>query len=519
MKFKALFFIIGIGVILPKLQAEVVLAPIFNDNMVLQRQKAVPVWGRAKAREVITVTFKGQTIETTADEDGHWQVQLNPMDAATEASTLTVSGENQIALTNVLVGEVWLGSGQSNMSWKLSSPGLYETEIAESKQYPLIRLFSVPKPTSAWQTWNVAAPETVKDFSAVAYFFGLALHKKLKVPIGLIQSSVGSTEIEAWMSIDSLLALELPTITSRIQAESETKKNFDPQQLEQKLLQWQQAVQTAREGGEKPPHRPKTLWHPNDSPWIAGNLYQHMIEPIIPYAIQGVIWYQGESNAQHADQYQQLFPALIHSWRQAWQADEFAFLYVQLANFMALQTQPVEDADWPFLREAQLMTLALPNTAMVSVIDLGEAQNIHPPRKQEVGERLARAARALTYGEDIVYSGPLYDAMKIEGDKIKIIFKYSDNGLVAQGDKLKGFAIAGKDRQWFWAEAKIDQSNTVIVHAPQLEAPVAVRYSWANNPVGNLYNQAGLPASPFRTDNWEQESQFWRFLRRHLPWF
>jgi len=523
---KVLLSIIAMGAFFTAVNAEVKLPAVFNHHMVLQQQKAVPIWGQARAGEAITVHFKEQTVKTVANDNGAWQVTLKPMAATYEGDTLVVTADNEIRLTDVVVGEVWLCSGQSNMHWQVAATGLYETEIAESKQYPLMRLFSVPEltiePKVKRQSWEVVTPVTVKDFSAVGYFFGLALYKKLKVPIGLIHASVGNTQIEAWMNIDTLLKLKIPAITTRINSELAIKERFDQHKemaLQHELLKWKQAVQTAQAQGEKPPLRPETLWHPEQSPWMAGNLYQQMIKPLIPYAIRGVIWYQGESNAKNAKQYQKLFPALIRSWRQAWQADEFPFLYVQLANFLAVQTQPIEDASWPFLREAQLMTLSVANTAMVSAIDLGETNTIHPPRKKEVAERLAQAAFGLAYGVDIVYSGPLYEHMKIEANKIIITFKHSGSGLIAKGDKLNGFAIAGKDKQWLWAQAKIDTDNTVVVQSDKLEAPVAVRYSWANNPIGNLYNKEGLPAFPFRTDNWQQESKFWRFLRRNTPWF
>ncbi|MDY6991946.1 MAG: sialate O-acetylesterase, partial [Pseudomonadota bacterium] len=366
--------LLSMGAFFTAVKAEVKLPAVFNHHMVLQQQKAVPIWGQARAGEAITLHFKEQIVKTVANDNGAWQVTLNPMAATHEGDRLTVTGDNEIQLTDVVVGEVWLCSGQSNMHWKVAATGLYETEIAESKQYPLIRLFSVPYPISKRRTWHIATPATVNTFSAVGYFFGLALYKTLKVPIGLIHASVGGTQIESWMRIDTLLKLKIPAITTRINSELAIKARLDQHQemaLQDELLKWKQAVRTARAQGEKPPPRAKTLWHPEQSPWMAGNLYQQMIKPIIPYAIRGVIWYQGESNAKNAKQYQKLFPALIRSWRQAWQADEFPFLYVQLANFLAEQTQPVEGGSWPFLREAQLMTLSVPNTAMISAIDLG----------------------------------------------------------------------------------------------------------------------------------------------------
>jgi sialate O-acetylesterase len=423
--------------------AEVKLPGVFGDHMVLQRDVAVPVWGWAEPGGEVTVTLAGQSQTAAADKDGKWSLRLNRMPAG-GPYTLKVRGSSTLELGDVLVGEVWLCSGQSNMAMAVSGCNQYAEEQAAA-DLPKIRHFTVPRrnaqapETTCGGAWTVCSPQTVGKFSGTAYFFGRTLHKELNVPVGLINSSVGGTPIEAWTG-------------------------------------------------------------PKDS----GPLYNGMIAPLAPYAIRGAIWYQGERNAKvgQPEAYAAQLPALIGGWRGVWGQGDFPFLYVQLPNYTQPQQQPVENAGWVQIREAMLKTLAVPNTGMAVTVDLGEAGNIHPKNKQDVGKRLALWALAKTYGRDLVYCGPLYRSMRNEGDKIIVRFDQAGGGLVAKGDQLKGFAIAGADKEFRWADAAIE-GDTVVVRSPQVKDPAAVRYAWASNPDGNLYNKAGLPASPFRTDDWE----------------
>jgi sialate O-acetylesterase len=418
---------------------------------------------------------------------------------------MTIAGKNVIEIDNIMSGEVWVCSGQSNMQWSVQNSNNPKEEIAAA-DYPNVRLFSVTrkvaqKPLKDCQgSWAPCSPETVPGFSAVAYYFGRKLHKDLDVPIGLIHTSWGGTPAEAWTRKEVLEAE--PDFKPILTRHAERLANF-PQakkDYEKKLQDWQQAAAKAKEEGKKAPRRPRAPLGP-DSPHSPAGLYNAMIAPLIPYGIQGAIWYQGESNAGRAYQYRKLFSAMITNWRKDWGQGDFPFLFVQLANFMQTKPEPAESA-WAELREAQTMALSLPNAGMATIIDIGEADDIHPRNKQDVGKRLALWALAETYDKDIVYSGPLYKSMKVRRAKVVISFDHVGGGLVARdGEALKGFAIAGADRKFVWADAKID-GDTVVVSSENVANPVAVRYAWADNPVCNLYNKADLPASPFRTDDW-----------------
>ena len=498
---------------------------IFFDHMVLQRGMDVPVWGWADPGEKVTVSFAGQEVTATADADGNWSVRLAPLAASDEPRELVVAGSaNEERFSDVLVGEVWVCSGQSNMQWPVQASQDAEGEIAAA-DLPRIRLFTVQNVTAdepqrdTKATWKVCTPESVRDFSAVGFFFGRSLLEHLDVPVGLIDSSWGGTPAESWTSRERLLEHHL--LRPIVRQWDRWVEGYDPdkarEEHEARLEEWKKQAEVAREAGEQPPRLPR-LNDPRTNPHRPASLYNAMIAPIIPYAIRGAIWYQGESNAGRAFQYRTLFPVMIRDWRDRWGQGDFPFLFVQLANFLAVQQQPVQaDATWPFLREAQLLTLELPDTGMASAIDVGEAENIHPKNKQEVGRRLALAARALAYGEDVVYSGPIAraDRAKIQDGKAVLTFDHVGSGLRAinralpEGapqdlpeSQLLGFAIAGEDRQWHWARAEITGPDTVVVWSEAVPEPVAVRYGWANNPFGNLENSGGLPASPFRTDAW-----------------
>jgi sialate O-acetylesterase len=442
---------------------------------------------------------------------------------------MTISGKNTITIKNILVGEVWVCSGQSNMAMSVRSSANAEKEIAEAN-YPGIRLFTVERKVAEQPqsdcvgSWTSCSPETVGDFSAVAYYFGRELHKELARatlwtgsnqpsagPIGLIHTSWGGTPAEAWTRREILEKYDdfAPILTRYEDAVAkypQAKAEYD-----QQLAQWKEAVEKAKTAGEKPPRQPGAPLGPGHHHSPAG-LYNAMIAPLIPYGIQGAIWYQGEANVGRAYQYRTLFPVMIKNWRNDWGQNNFPFLFVQLPNFKAVNPQPSE-SDWAELREAQLKTLDLVNTGMAVIIDIGEADDIHPKNKQDVGKRLALWALAKTYGKPLVYSGPIYKSMKVEGDKIILQFDYVGGGLVARlprgssvgqaggGEPLKGFAIAGADRKFVLADARME-ADGIVVSSGEVSEPVAVRYAWADNPVCNLYNKEGLPASPFRTDDW-----------------
>ncbi len=478
-------------------RGDVVPAGILGDHMVVQRDLPVKIWGTASNGESITVTLADRKAATRADDRGQWQVSLEPLTAG-GPHQLTIAGGNTITFNDVLVGEVWICSGQSNMAWPVMRAMNAQNEIKEA-DYPRIRLLSIPRgpadePRSNIEArWQICSPDTVGAFSAVGYFFGRELHKAVNVPVGLIDSSVGGTPAEAWtpravLEAEPDFAPIFESWQKRIaQAAAEEKNQAGGRPRDQRRAA---SAPAARRGVDprKSPQRPTVL-------------YNAMIHPLIPYTIRGAVWYQGESNAGRAYQYRKLFPAMIQSWRDAWRQGDFPFLFVQLANFQSSQKEPFASA-WAELREAQTMTLSLPNTGMAVITDIGDPKDIHPANKQEVGRRLALAARAMVHGEKIPFSGPLYESMAVEGDAVRIRFKHVDGGLeAAGGGPLNGFAIAGEDRTFVEAQAAID-GDTVVVRSGKVARPAAVRYAWADAPPCSLFNKAGLPASPFRTDDW-----------------
>ncbi|NDW08587.1 sialate O-acetylesterase [Dysgonomonas sp. 520] len=636
------------------LSAKIVLPKIFTDNMVLQQQTDAPIWGKAtpEAAVKIITSWDNQSYSVKADSNGNWKVKVKTPKAG-GPYTISVSDGKSLKLNNILIGEVWVCSGQSNMEMPLAGWGKvndYENEIAKAN-YPQIRLLHVEQSTSTTPLddlkatrggWRECSPETVADFSSVAYFFGRNLNEKLNVPIGLINTSWGGTLAEAWTSGESLEYMpdfrdEVKVISSVSEEEAQRlyEQNFEkwsrnildndkgykngfpvwanldanddswqemslPGFWEEKSLKdfdgivWMRKVidipaswsgkelelnlamiddndityfngeKIGETNGYNVPRKykiPKKLvkagkavitvrvtdtggggglygesanmflslsgkkdnaislsgmwkYYPSinlkdfdKAPQsVAGNpnrptvLYNAMINPLVSYAIQGAIWYQGEANEERGYQYRELLPLLIRDWRKQWGRD-FPFYFVQLANYKPATSEP-QESDWAELREAQLQTLCLENTGMAVTIDIGEGNDIHPKNKQDVGLRLALNARAKTYGEKVSYSGPIYDSYQLEGNKIRIRFKHTDNGLKAKnGAKLKGFAIAGSDHKFYWADAVIDKDE-VVVYSPKVPFPVSVRYAWADNPDCNLYNGSNLPASPFRTDDW-----------------
>lgn len=486
--------------------AEVKLPAVIGENMVLQRGVDVPVWGWADPGEEVTVAFQGQRVTTRADGDGKWVVKFAPLEAG-GAFEMTLAGTKTITLSNVLVGDVWICSGQSNMEWMVQHCDNGVEEVAKA-YHPTMRLFSIANNASAKPLedckgrWEVCRPSTVGDFSGVGYFFGREINEELEVPVGLINASWGGTPVETWISRDAqdqefrgIVDKWEPVLREHAPAVSDYYHEMGESMDD---VYYALYAGTAVAAGPAPPEVSVKL---SSVPGIPGWCYNAMIAPVIPYAIKGAIWYQGESNASRAYQYRHLFPALIKDWRRVWGQGDFPFLFVQLANFRKVMDKPKE-SNWAELREAQLMTLALPNTAMAVAIDIGDADDIHPGNKQEVGRRLALGALHVAYDKDLVHSGPLYDSMLIERGKIRLRFKHTGSGLVSKGGRpLKGFAIAGEDERFVWGNARID-GNEVEVSSRDVPNPVAVRYAWADNPVCNLYNNEDLPASPFRTDDW-----------------
>lgn len=629
--------------------AEVKLPGLFSDHMVLQQRRPVPVWGWARPGEKITVTLRGTTRRAITDSNGRWRVLL-PVMTAGGPFNLTVSGTRTIVLKDVLVGEVWVMSGQSNMNFQLRRAKGGEQEAAAAGNYSQIRLFTVPLTSATTpqenvaSSWQLCTPETAGDFSAVAYFFGKELHRKLSVPIGLIHTSWPGTTAEEWTDYASLrsdqafarilerwdhatpdekrragkllpFSLEFDDFElvkkGSDEAASRVFSNFDDgtsrnalggywiydwelanhsgfalegpgrgsngssahvsgelaagetslfqttfsadgspadlssyagirfhyrgrgvfkvHSLQPTITDWDNyatSVFTAKPDwqvatvwfkdlrqagwGKVLPFTPQslsglmieTLRSADDDNRPASALFNGMIAPLIPYAIRGAGWYQGESNATRAAQYRKLLPAMIRGWRRAWGEGDFPFLIVQLPNYGSPEMEPGESW-WAELREAQLQTLnVLPNTGLAVTIDIGEADDVHPQDKMHVGQRLAAWAIGTTYAQPGIYSGPLYESAQPEGDAVRIWFRHTGGRLITMdGRPLRGFAIAGADRKFRRAEARID-GDTIVVSSPDVPSPIAARYAWAGNPECNLTNLEGLPASPFRTDSW-----------------
>ncbi len=491
-------------------RADVKLPAMFSDQAVLQREMPAPVWGWADPGEEVKVSIAGQTKTATADDKGEWKVTLDPLKVG-KPLTLVVEGKNRLEVKDILVGEVWLCSGQSNMEFPLVAAMDGDLEVAAAK-HPQIRLVRVKEPGSQTPVedflgeWQVCSPKSAPGFSAVGYFFGRELHDQLRVPIGLIDDSWGGSACEAWIRRDRMEGN--PEYDGLLKKWDEQMKNFDDAKWKAEWdAWWKKADEARREHKKEPAGRPDTsnkeraLALGNHRP---ANLYHGRVEPVMPYAIRGVIWYQGESNAGRAYQYRDMFPLMIQSWREDWKEGDFPFYWVQLADFLSEKPEPTESA-WAELREAQTMTQdKLPHTGEAVIIDLGEASDIHPRKKQEVGRRLARLALAKDYGRKIESKSPRYESMEKQGDKIILKFKDVGGGLRTVDNKaVQGFAIAGADKKFHWADAKIVGLDKIEVSSKDVKEPVAVRYAWADNPVCNVYSVSLLPLTPFRTDDWK----------------
>jgi hypothetical protein len=486
--------------------AEVRLPSLFSDHMVVQQGRDIPVWGWAKPGEVVTVTLSNRSSSVTAGTDGRWKATLDKLNAG-EAGTLTVVGRNTIVIQDILVGEVWLCSGQSNMEMGVGGVRDADKEMAAA-QYPRLRMFlvqhssqSIPQDECAGE-WLVCSPQTVRHFSAAAYFFGRDLQQRLNTPVGLINSSWGGTLVETWTSREALAGLDAfkPLMAALAKLPDQPWNEAAARALyERKLATWKETAGTPGARKKSAPRKPVPARLNKNVP---ANLFNGMIHPLIPYAIGGAIWYQGESDAftGRAKLYGLQLTTLIRDWRARWGYD-FPFAWVQLPEFRV--GEAIGQRDWPIIREEMLKPLSLPRTGMAVGLGLGDADNIHPKDKQGIGKRLALWALAEVYGQDDVADrSPRCVRHKIRGSEMVIAFEDTDGGLVARDGGLQGFKIAGEDRKWVDAQARI-VGSTVVVASPAVSKPMAVRYAWADDPAWSLLNGAGLPASPFRTDTWD----------------
>jgi len=479
-------------------RSEARLPAILSSHMVLQRGMPIHIWGWSDPGEKVTVTFHGASRDTAGDRVGNWSVFLPPEDAGGPYE-LTVTGSNKIVLDDILLGDVWFASGQSNMEMPLKgfngAPLKNSAEEIAHANQPQIRLLHIPNKAADYPlidanaSWTICSPETAASFSAVAYFFGRDLNAREQVPIGLIDSTWGGTPAEAWISLESIAsdAGLMPVFATRAQmmlSQAQTAAIVASEKRED---------EAARQAGRTPRPHP---WRPDPASWAPAALFNGMVAPVVPYTIKGVIWYQGESNSRlsFAPMYAKLLPALIADWRIEWREGNFPFLFVQIANFKSNATEA-----WAVVREAQRRTLSVINTAMTVTADIGDPNNVHPADKQTVGARLALGARALAYGENVEYSGPIFREATPEEGAVRAWFDHAADGLSAKGGELTGFEISGDDRHFVTAAARID-GKTVVVSSPEVANPKYVRYGWANSPVINLYNSAALPASPFTSE-------------------
>ena len=499
-----LFF--GVGAM--PLRADVHLHPLFSDHAVLQRGKPVRVWGWANPGEAVSVAFAGQTVKTTTGSNGKWSAVLASLSANAIPATLRVQGQNTVEIQDLLVGEVWICSGQSNMEWPMSRSFQADADI-QAGANPNLRLFTVVKNRSqvpldnfadpTTHAWKVSAPDAVRSFTAVGYYFGRDLQAALGVPVGLIHTSWGGSPAEVWMSEGALKS-------NHVYA----RDILDPWLLQLRTYQQNVAAWESEKKNAAQNNQPFAKNRPGMG-WTPAELYNGMLHPLIPYGIAGAIWYQGESNAGRAFEYRSLFADMIRNWRQDFGQGDIGFLAVQLAPFdrnkkrslSEIGATPVE-SDWAELREAQGVAMkALPNVGVAVITDVGDKDDIHPTKKQPVGARLALLAERMTYGLPVQAQGPILRSAIPSGDHVNLMFDEAATGLKSlDGGDLQGFAVAGADRVWHWAKAVIKPGNLVQISCADVARPVAVRYGWADYPIVNLANSAGLPASPFRTDNW-----------------
>lgn len=488
-------------------QAEVALPDVLGDSMVLQQNQIIPVWGTAEPGEAVTINFGKQKKTIVADADGKWRVDLDKMSASFEPQTMTIAGKNTITLRDVLIGEVWLVAGQSNMQRLLRETSNGEAAQAAAN-HPNIRLFNVSRDVAFKKkpgklgAWRATTPESINEFSAAGYYFGVELERELKVPIGLINSSYGGSQAEAWTPVSYLNAdpdLKITVERTKIWDEERPRVRVE---YDAAIKKWREESERQKVAGARPSPSPGVPDALRDYR-VASSIYDRMIEPLLPFAVRGAIWYQGESNEARAEQYNILLPTMIRAWRERWGAGNFPFGIIQLPNYRKIQDEPVDEA-WSFLREAQRRTVMnTPNSGLIVTIDIGEANDIHPKNKLDVGKRMARWALKDVYNRKISNSPMIKDAY-VKESKVVLVFDDVGSGLkIRDGEKLDEFAIAGADKKFYWADAKIVGKDKVEVSSPNVANPQAVRYAFNNNPRHpNLTNDSGLPAAPFRTDDW-----------------
>lgn len=528
MKTSALCSLLCLALV-PCLQADLKLPAVIGDHMVLQQKQSDPIWGWDTPGTKVTVKFAGQSRSAEAGADGRWSVKLDPMLANEKPQTMTIFGSSKKEVQDILIGEVWMCSGQSNMGFTLSSDWNGDIQSAAST-LPNLRLIKVPnvgtqelqqdirvtqrdQPNSINGRWGSSTPETSKPFSAVGFFFGRYLHQILGVPVGLIDNSWGGSAAEAWIRRDTLekdprfkLLSENTRLHEKLIADGTLKAQY-----EKDHEKWKKDVEAMKKAGLKPgqqlprePGLPEAWLNGNARP---GNIFNGVVYPTLGYGMKGVIWYQGESNAGRAWEYRQLFPFMIEQWRKEWKQGDFPFYWVQLADFMAEKPEPGESA-WAELRESQTKTESLPNSGQAVIIDLGEATDIHPKHKHDVAARLVRWALVKDYGQKFFYHSPEYKSMEVAGNKATLTIDCFGSSLrTVDVNEVKGFAVCGADKKWEWAKAEITAADKVSVWSDKVATPVAVRYAWADNPICNLYSKDGLPVTPFRTDDFEMTTK------------
>lgn len=497
------------------LRAELKLPAVVGDHMVLQQKQADLIWGWDTPGTKVTVTFAGKTYTGTAAADGKWTVRLDPMAANATPQSMTIAGSSTQKVDDILIGEVWMCSGQSNMGFTLNQDWNGDLEAAASN-LPGMRLIEAPtvgtqepqndiKPSDR-SHWKLVTPETAIRFTAVGFLFGRYLHEVLQVPVGLINNSWGGSSAEAWVRRSSLeqdprfkLLMERTAKQEGQLLSEKGKADFAA-----KMAEWNAAAEKARAEKKPAPRQPDDWLTGNHRP---GNIFNGMVYPTLGYGIKGVIWYQGESNAAQAYEYKSLFPFMIEQWRKEQGQGDFSFYWVQLTNFNPEKPNP-GDSYWAELREAQTETMKLPNTGQAVIIDLGEGKDIHPRNKHDVAARLVRWALVKDYGMKMIYRSPEYKSMAIDGNKANITLDMFGSSLRPFGvADAKGFAICGSDHVWHWAKGKVAGKDTVEVSSDEVATPVAVRYGWADNPVLNLFSNEGLPVNPFRTDNFPMTTE------------
>lgn len=516
-------------------RADVRVPAIIGEHMMLQAGTNTPVWGWADPGEGVTVTVGETKVKTTAGPDGKWKVIFTDLKTSSTPVTVTVAGKNTLTFQDVLIGDVWVCSGQSNMALpvrRVLGRDVNNPKGLGQANFPQMRLFKLPKDTvlepqsDCKGSWSVCTPGAAKEFSAAGYYFGREIHRAEKIPVGLINACRGGSSGQMWTSLEGLQSEA--ALSNYLNQVLSAKADF-PQRKErylkwkeasarwpETLKRWEADTAKVRAGGKTPPAKPEPPgedpgrpdgmdpWEDNilNAPTV---LFNSMIAPLIPFGIKGAIWYQGEGNSDEAELYRTLFPTMVRDWRKRWGRGDFPVYFVQLSSYRPPRDQPGE-SNWAAFREIQTaLQNIVTNSGMAVTVDIGNANDIHPLSKEEVGRRLSLVALAKTYGHKIEYSGPLYDRMEIKDGKVRIHFTQVGGGLVAKGGALKRFAIAGADRKFVWGDARID-GQTVVVSSPNVPNPAAVRYAWDINPDGcNLYNATGLPASPFRTDDWKLE--------------